>query len=78
LYLYKADINTDSALSESLVTLLKSTVIPQIERLRNFELLRSALKFDIFSPLLDGSPTVRVDFFDVAASDALCDGFQTK
>lgn len=53
-------------------------MLPQIKRLRNFQALRSALVFDIFPALPDGSAAVSVDFFDIAASDALCAGFQIK
>jgi hypothetical protein len=78
LYLYCVDSEPDSALSAPLVTLLESTVIPQMQLLRNFEPLRSALKIEVFPPLIEGHLGSSIDFFDVAASDAWCDSFQSK
>ena len=75
---FNTDYNIESTLSLSLVNMMRDVIIPQIYRLRNFEPLREALRFEIFQRLPDGAPDFILDFSDIVSSDLSTDAFKTK
>lgn len=64
-------------LLEAYLFKVQEIIIPQICRIRNCAPLHSVLSFIIF-PKSDTSPGLSLDFFDVAATDKITDGFRSK
>jgi hypothetical protein len=56
---------------------VQEIIIPQICRIRNCASLHSILSFVIF-PQSDTSHGMSLDFFDVASTDQITDGFRSK